>query len=47
VPVKNPAVLSALVKLSGGTSFDYDKAQWRGWLAAQAKANAVDLRRDE
>jgi hypothetical protein len=46
VPVKNPSVLTALVKLSGGTSFDYDKAQWRGWLAAQAKANAVDLRRD-
>jgi hypothetical protein len=35
------------VKLSGGTSFDYDQDQWRKWLAAQAKANAVDVRRDQ
>jgi hypothetical protein len=45
--VQNPAVLSALVSLAGGTSFDYDQAQWRTWLAAQAKDNAVDVRRDE
>jgi HEAT repeat protein len=45
--VRNPAVLDALIKLSGGTSFDYDQTQWRGWLAAQAKASAVDVRRDE
>jgi hypothetical protein len=45
--VRNPAVLSALVTLSGGTSFDYDQSQWRRWLAAQAKANAVDVRRDQ
>jgi hypothetical protein len=45
--VRNPDVLSALVQLSGGTSFDYDQAQWRSWLAAQTKLMAVDIRRDE
>lgn len=45
--VRNPDVLSALVKLAGGASFDYDQDQWRTWLAAQAKLNAVDVRRDE
>jgi hypothetical protein len=44
--MRNPAVLDALVTLSGGTSFDYDQVQWRSWLAAQAKAAAVDIRRD-
>ncbi len=43
--VRNPAVLDALVTLSG-TSFDYDQGQWRGWLAAQAKATAINVRRD-
>jgi hypothetical protein len=33
--------------MSGGASFDYDQEQWRGWLAAQAKVNAVDVRRDQ
>jgi hypothetical protein len=45
--VRNRSVLDALVTLSGGTSFDYDQTQWRAWLAAQAKANAVDVRRDK
>jgi hypothetical protein len=45
--MQNPAVLNALVTLAGGASFDYDKAQWRRWLAAQAKDNAIDVRRDE
>jgi hypothetical protein len=45
--LRNPDVLGALVTLSGGTSFDYDQQQWRAWLAAQAKVNAVDVRRDE
>lgn len=44
--VRNRAVLDALVTLSGGASFDYDQVQWRGWLAAQAKAAPVDVRRD-
>jgi hypothetical protein len=45
--VRNPEVLAALVNLSGGTSFDYDQGQWRRWLAAQAKQQLVDIRRDE
>jgi hypothetical protein len=45
--LRNPAVLSSLVSLAGGASFDYDKEQWRRWLAAQAKVHAVDVRRDE
>ncbi|MCI0334362.1 MAG: HEAT repeat domain-containing protein [Planctomycetes bacterium] len=44
---QNPSVLSALVTLSGGASFDYDQEQWRRWLAAQAKHNAIDVRRDQ
>jgi hypothetical protein len=43
---RNRAVLDALIALSGGATFDYDQAQWRGWLAAQAKVTAVDVRRD-
>ncbi len=45
--VRNPEVLAALVHLSGGTSYDYDQGQWRRWLAAQAKQQLVDVRRDE
>jgi hypothetical protein len=45
--LQNPEVLGALVTLSSGTSFDYDKEQWRGWLAAQAKQQIVDVRRDQ
>jgi hypothetical protein len=45
--VKNPSVLSALVMLSGGTSFDYNQQQWRAWLAAQAKLHPVNVRRDD
>lgn len=44
--LRNRSVLDALVTLSGGASFDYDQTQWRGWLAAQSKAAAVDIRRD-
>ena len=46
----NVAVLLAAwgvpVTLSGNANFDYDQVQWRGWLAAQAKATAIDVRRD-
>jgi hypothetical protein len=44
--VRNRAVLDALIALSGSANFEYDQVQWRGWLAAQAKATAVDVRRD-
>jgi hypothetical protein len=44
--LRNRAVLDALIKLSGNANFEYDQVQWRGWLAAQAKMTAVDVRRD-
>jgi hypothetical protein len=44
--LKNRAVLDALITLSGNANFEYDQVQWRGWLAAQAKATAIDVRRD-
>jgi HEAT repeats len=44
--VENPAVLSALAKLSG-VNFGFDQVAWRNWLAAQAKAHPVDVRRDQ
>lgn len=44
---KNPDVLTALVKLSGGENYNYDKALWRRWYATQAQMVQVDLRRDE
>ena len=47
VVLKNPAVLSALVALSGGHSFQYDEDRWRNWLSAQTKVAQIDLRRDE
>ncbi len=44
--LRNRLVLDALLNLAGDANFDYDQVQWRGWLAAQAKATAVDVRRD-
>jgi len=32
--VANPEVLTALVRLSGGQSFNYDETAWRNWLIA-------------
>jgi hypothetical protein len=43
---RNRAVLDALISMSGNANFEYDQVQWRGWLAAQAKATVVDVRRD-
>lgn len=45
--MRNRDVLDALLTMAGGVNFEYDQEQWRGWLAAQAKANAVDVRRDQ
>jgi hypothetical protein len=45
--IRNPDVLGALVNLSGGASFDYDREQWRRWLSAQAQRQPIDVRRDE
>jgi hypothetical protein len=44
--VQNPAVLAALSKLAG-TSFGFDQAAWHRWLTAEAKANPIDIRRDQ
>ena len=43
--VKNPNVLTALVRLTG-ESFGYDEALWKKWHATQARLVQVDLRRD-
>ncbi|MCC7473881.1 MAG: HEAT repeat domain-containing protein [Pirellulales bacterium] len=45
--VRNRPVLDALLTMSDGANFEFDQAQWRTWLAAQAKATAVDVRRDQ
>lgn len=44
---RNPDVLTALVRLSGGENYGYFKDQWRTWLSSQAKLQQVDLRRDQ
>jgi hypothetical protein len=45
--LKNPAGLTALVRLSENANFGYDEAAWQTWLASRAKLDQVDLRRDE
>ncbi len=45
--LKNPDVLTALVRITGGENFGYAKEPWHAWLAAQAKNEQVDLRRDQ
>ena len=42
----NPEVLSALIALSGGANFEYDKTAWRQWFAAQRGPQDLDARRD-
>jgi len=43
--MKNPAVLDALVNLTG-VNFDYDVKRWKYWLASQKRPGSVDARRD-
>lgn len=43
--LKNTKVLSALVTITG-ENFGYDTEAWQAWLAARAKENPVDIRRD-
>ena len=44
--LKNPAVLSALIAVSGGENYEYDQSAWRRWFAAQRKSQRLDARRD-
>ena len=44
--VENPAVLAALAKISGA-NFGFDQAAWHNWLASDAKAHPIDIRRDQ
>lgn len=43
---KNPDVLSALVRITGGEHFGYNQELWKKWHASQAQLVQVDLRRD-
>jgi len=40
-PFSNPAVLEALVELSGGQNFGYDVRLWKHWYATQKQAEAT------
>lgn len=40
-PISNPAVLEALVELSGGQNFGYDIRLWKQWYARQKQEEAV------
>ncbi len=46
--VNNQEVLTALIRLSGGANFGFDKQAWRYWLDSQYRQSApvVDARRD-
>lgn len=44
VTAPNEEVLRALVKLSGGVSFNYDLAGWKRWLASRQQASQGPLR---
>lgn len=45
VTLKNPAVLSALVEITG-QNFQFNKQAWRRWLDTRVQQQQVDLRRD-
>jgi len=47
VPFKNPAVLDALVALTGQAGFEWDVPAWRKWFAAQRNRESPDIRRDK
>ena len=44
--IPNKEVLSALVELSDGRSFEYDVKAWKQWHVRQKKSQALDARRD-
>ena len=43
--LRNPAVLDALVGLTG-QNFEYEKRQWKQWLATLKRSDAINTRRD-
>ncbi len=45
-PYENREVLQALVDLTGGVSFNFDRSAWKYWYAAQKKPQSLDARRD-
>ena len=47
VTYKNPQVLDALVQLSGGPNFDFDRDAWKAWHASRKKSLSLNARRDE
>jgi hypothetical protein len=47
VAVQNPAVLTALVRLTRGPSFEYNQYAWRNWYSLEkSRLEAIDARRD-
>jgi hypothetical protein len=49
VTVNNQQVLEALIRLSGGVNFGFDRRAWRYWLATETSSRIPDVqsRRDE
>lgn len=43
---QNQHVLDALVSLSGGMNFNFNKTSWKNWYASQSKPADFDFRRD-
>ena len=43
--IQNPAVLEALIALTGGVNFSYDVAAWKSWYALKNKRAPLDARR--
>lgn len=46
VPIKNQAVLDALVVITGGVNFSFDTEAWRCWFASRNDRSRLDARRD-
>jgi hypothetical protein len=47
VGVQNPAVLTALVRLTRGPSFEFNQPAWRNWYSIEkSRLDAIDARRD-
>ena len=42
----NQDVLQALIELTGGQNFSYDKDAWKAWYSRQRRGNSLNARRD-